>query len=109
MGHPTEGPCERLAVGVDQAAGQGGGAGQGDLLAEHGPHGQLVAVDGARHPPPRHGRHQRAEQGVGAECLDHRQRIGVEVEQGPAALHGGGQVAQVVQPEAGQDMAVARA
>ena len=104
----AERALERLAVRGDQPAGERGGARQRDLLAEHGAHRQLVAVDvarrrGARAPRARAGRAAASR----AERLGHGVRVGVEVEQRPAALHRGAEVAQVVEPEARRDVPVA--
>ncbi len=55
----------------------------------------------ARHPPPGGLAHEPAEQCVAAERVDHGLRIGVEVEQPPAALDGRGEVAQIVESQRG--------
>ena len=77
----------------------GAGGGDGDLLAQHDPHGQLRLVDGARDALARGLGHQGAEVGVGAERVDHGLRVGVEVEQPAAAGDRRGQVAEVVEHE----------
>jgi hypothetical protein len=58
---------ERLARQRDQPARERARRGERDLLAEHGPHRELAAVDGARHPQPRASGHERAEERVARE------------------------------------------
>ena len=50
VGQLAVGPRDRRAERGDQPAGDGAGAGHGDLLAEHGADRDLVAVDVAGHP-----------------------------------------------------------
>ena len=91
---------ERLAVRGHQPPGGGARGGERDLLAQDGAHGELGAVDGAGHPQPRRGADQRTEERVGAEVLGDDARVGVEVEQPPAALRGRRAVACVLEPQA---------
>ena len=74
-------------------------AAYGDLLAQNGAHRELGAVDGAGHPQARRGAHQRSEERVGAQVLGDDARVGVEVEQPPAALRSGRAVARVREPQ----------
>ncbi len=62
--HRAERALELLAVIGNQPARERTGASHGDLLAEHGADGQLVAVDGAGHAPSRRIAHERSEQRV---------------------------------------------
>ena len=99
---PPSGAASGRPGGEHEATGQRAGAGHRHLLAEDRPHRQLEAVGGAGHPPAglpwrTSGREQR----VGAELLGDGDRVGVEVEQAPAAGDRGGQVAQVVEPQGG--------
>ena len=109
MRHRAERALEPLAVGGHQAAGERRGAAQRDLLAEHRADRELVRVDVAGHPPPGRLAHERSEQLVIAERLDHAERVGIEVEQRARALHRRGQVAQVREPEASMHVPVAGA
>ena len=90
------------AVARRQPAGDGARARHRHLLAEHGPHGDLVAVDVAGHPQARALAHQRGQQRVRAELVVDRDRVAVGVEQPAAALDGGGDVAQVLEGEGRQ-------
>ena len=90
---------QRLAVRGRQPPGGGARGGERDLLAQDGAHRELGAVDGARHAQPRCGPDQRTEERIGAEVLGDHVRIGVEVEQPPAALTGRRGVAAVLQPQ----------
>ncbi len=70
------------------------------LLAEHGPQRDLVAVDRADRAPPRAGRRASGPMtGSDGQEAGDRQRVRVQVEQAPAALHRGGDIAQVSQRE----------
>ncbi len=71
---------------------------------EHRPHRELVRIDVARHTQAGMGANERREQPVACERVSDGERIGVEVEQAPAALHGGGEVAQVLEPELAVDV-----
>ena len=85
VGEPAVGIVDRLAVCGDEPGRRGCGPRCGHLLAEHGPHGELVLVDGARHPPPGRLGHQRRQQRCRRERVVDRDRVGVEVEQAAAA------------------------
>ena len=98
------GVVDRLAVGHDEPGRVGAGRRRRDLLAEHRPHGELGAVDRARHPAARRGRDQRREQRVGGELVVDGDRVGVEVQQAAAAAGRGRQVAQVGQAEPAGDV-----
>lgn len=89
-------PCEWLAVFRGQPAAEPPGGGDGHLLAEDGAHRELVAVDVAGRPPSRAGKRQRAHYLVRRQEPRDGLRIGVQVEQAPAALHGRRDIAQVV-------------
>ena len=86
-------------------AGERPGADDGHLLAEHGAHGEL----GRRRREPasagRACRDERGERRIGAEHRVDGDGIGVEVEQPPAALHRGLQVAPVVEAQLALDVA----
>jgi hypothetical protein len=86
-------------VGCDSA-----GAGDRDLLADDGTHGQLETVDVTGDAQPRAGGYQRAEQTIGGQHLGDRVRIRVEVEQGAASRDCGSHVAQVVEIQVGTDV-----
>ena len=92
-----------LPDGQDEFAGDGPPARHGDLLADHRAHGEFEAVHRARDPPARVVADQRSEEGVVAQCLDHRDRVGVEVEQAAAPLHRRGEIAQVRELKIGHD------
>src|SRR5581483_3481809 len=74
-----------------------------------GPQGQLAAVHVTGGPPPRVRPGQRPEHRVGGQVAGDRLRVRVQVEQAPAALHRGGQVAQVLELELALDVARIRA
>ena len=97
---------ERSAEALGQPPGQRPGPGHRDLLAEHGPHGQLTPVDGAGRPQPGSGRHQVGQGRVGPQVAVDGDGIGVEVEQVPAPRHGRTEVAQVLEAEPGVHDAV---
>src|SRR6266540_2850641 len=97
--------AEGCAVAGRQPAGDGAGGGDGDLLAEHGADGELVRVDVAGDAPAGARGDQRCEQPVLTENVRHRQRVGVEVEQPPAAPHRVVEVALVLQAQATADLA----
>ncbi len=97
-----------LPQDLRQARGGGARCGHGDLLPEHRTHRELGAVHGSGQAQPGSGAHQRRQQRIAGEVLGRRGGIGVEVEQAPAALHGGGQVAQVGEAQPALDMAVGR-
>ena len=94
----SERTLEPLTVTGDEPARERAGAPQRDLLSEHGAHGELVSVDGARYTPARGPLHQRPEQRLAAENRGDAARVGIEVEQRARALHGAGEIAQIVQP-----------
>ena len=72
---PGHGRVDRAAVRGDDAPGHGARAGDADLLADHGAHGGLVAVDLARARAARAWRRTRsAERRVGAEVRRRRPR-----------------------------------
>ncbi len=100
-------PSQRLPQRAREARGGGARGGDGDLLAEHGAHGELGAVHGAGQAQPGRGAHERREQRIAGEVLRGRSGVGVEVEQPPAALHRGREVAQVGQAQTALDVAVA--
>ncbi len=77
------------------------------LLAEHRPDGELIAVDVAGDAPARRDCDQRREQRVVAEVGADGERVGIKVEQRARALNRGPEVAQILEPVAGED-AVAR-
>ena len=99
VGAAAAGPAGRRparAVLRRQPGGGGAGGGHGDLLAEHGADGELVAVDVAGHPQPGRRPDQRAEHGVAGERVADGDGVAVGVEQAAYALDRGGEVAQVV-------------
>ena len=100
---------QRRAERGDQPRRGGARGGHRHLLAKHRAHGDLAAVGGARDALARPCRHVRRQQRVGAQRGVDRQRVGVEVEQRAAAAHGGGQVAQVGEPQHGGDVGAALA
>ena len=98
-GSSTGSPC---AAG--QPARVGPGRRGGDLLAEHGPEGELGRIDGPRDPPAGRLADQGRQHRVGAEQVGHGHRVGVEVQQPPAAADGAGQVPQVGQGQLAADV-----
>ena len=80
----------------------------GDLLPEHGAHGDLGAVDAARHAQAGARRDERREQRIARECRGDRRGIGVEVEQPAAARDGDAEVAHVGEAQRALHAAVAR-
>ena len=101
MRHRTERALELLTVVSNQTARERRGAPQGDLLTQHRADGELVAIDGAGHSSSGRLAHQPSKQPLSAQHVRDAARIGVEVEQRARALHGGAEVAQVGEPEAG--------
>ena len=93
------GARERFPAGDDQASGVGARTARRHLLAEHGPQRELRRIDGAGHAPAGRLGDQRRERGVGREVGVDGDRVGVEVEQPAAPVHGGGEVAQVGERE----------
>ena len=90
---------QRLAGRRDDAPGDGPRAGDGDLLADDRPHGDLERIDGARRTPPGRGGDERGEHRVGAEDGVDGDRVGVEVEQAAQAADGRAEVAPVLEAE----------
>ena len=84
---------ERLAGRGDEPARERARRGERHLLAEHGPHRELAAVDRPRHPQPRPPRDERAEEGVAREVRVGRGRIGPR--EPPHRAPGRGAVARV--------------
>ena len=89
-------PARRAARRTDrEPTGERAGPGDGDLLAEHRPHRELVAVDVTGRAAAGRRSDERADQRIGAELFGDRHRVGVEIEQPPAALHGDADVTPV--------------
>jgi hypothetical protein len=86
----------------------GAGGGHRHLLAEHGAHRELGAVDCPGQAQPGGGAHERREQRVAGEVLRRQRGVGVEVEQAPAAPDRRGQVAHVGEPQAAHDVTAGR-
>ena len=103
-----DGSLKLVAVGGDETRRDAAGARDADLLAEHRPEGELVAVDVPGGPEPGRGRHRRAQHGIGTERLADRHRVGVEIEEPPEAPHRGGEVAQVLESELASQVAIGR-
>ena len=99
VGHGADRSGQRHAGGVHQSPGHRTRAGDRDLLADDGAHGELEAVGGTRHAAPGTAPHQAADERVVAQGLPDGDGIGIEVEQLAAAGHGRVQVAQVFQHE----------
>ena len=99
MGESTVGVVNRVAIGRNDAAGVGTGGLERHLLAEHHPQGQFVLVDSPRYPLPRRLGDQHAQVWVGAERVDDRLGVGIEVEQASASRDRRGEIAEVVQHE----------
>ena len=76
---------------------------QRDVLAEHRSEGELVAVDTAGHAQPRPGADEATDHLVSAQRPGDRQRVGVEVEQAPAAGDCRGEIPKVVEAERAAD------
>jgi hypothetical protein len=94
----------RPAVPGDDTGGVRTGGLHRDLLTEHHPDGQLRLVYRAGDALSRRLRHEGTEPLVGAQRIDHRFGIGIEVEQSTAAGDRRGQVAQVVEYELAPDV-----
>jgi hypothetical protein len=75
------------------------GAGHAHLLAEDRPERQLIAIDVPWRPEARHRHDRRAEDRIGPECLDDRDRIGIEIEEPAEPADGRREVADVVEGE----------
>ncbi|MEJ2631020.1 MAG: hypothetical protein P8015_07335 [Acidihalobacter sp.] len=73
--------CDRFAQGCGQSAGQRGGRGDADLLAENGANGQLEAVPGARYAQAGALRYACGEQWIGGQVGVDGGDVGIEVEQ----------------------------
>ena len=99
MGQTTVDVGHRLAVGRDDAPSMGACRLQRHLLAEHHPHRELLLVDRPRNPLPGRLGDQRRQVRVGAQRVDDRLGVGVEVQQPPAPGDRRGQIAEVVQHE----------
>ncbi len=84
---------------LDDPRGQRTGTGEGDLLADDRADRHLEPVDMTRHAQTRPGQDQRTEVRVGTEHRGDRIGVGVQVEQSPASLDGGPEVAQVGEPQ----------
>jgi len=84
VGQSWKAGLERRAVLRDDAAEDGPGAGDADLLADHGAHGELTAVDAPGDAQTRHGPGQRPDDGVAEEGLTDRARVAVGVDQAPS-------------------------
>lgn len=88
-----------LTVGGHETGGVGACGLDGHLLTEHDPQCQLLLVDGPRNSLPRRLGDQRTEVRIGAERVDDRLRIRVQVEQTPASCYRRGEIPKVVQPD----------
>lgn len=104
VGEAALGVVDPVAVGGDQAGGVGAGGGRGHLLAQHRAQCELGLVDRAGHAPAGCLVHQGCEDRVGAQPVVDGDRVGVQVEQAPAAGESDGQVAQVAEGEAAGDV-----
>ncbi|PQM47566.1 hypothetical protein C1Y40_02235 [Mycobacterium talmoniae] len=104
VGQRATGVVDRLAVGRDQPAGVGAGRRGGHLLAQYHPNGEFDLVHRARDALTGRLRHDRAQIRVRRQHLEHRFRVGVEVEKSPAAGDRGGQVAKVVEDQLAADV-----
>ena len=103
MRHPAPRRRQRRAVGRHQAGRQGPRRGHRDPLPQHGPDGQLRAVDGAGRATARHRADEVGEERIPAQRLGHGDRVGVEVQEAAAARHRRPQVARVGQGEGAAD------
>src|SRR5688500_1736540 len=90
---------ERFSATGDEPAGEGAGAGHGDLLAEHRTEGEFGAVHAPWYAPARRTENERAEKWVGPEHVGDGDRVGVEVENTAATLYRATEVPQVLEPE----------
>ena len=86
---------QRLAVALHDARSMRTRGRDRDLLAEHGAHDDLRAVDAAGHAQPRARGDERREQRVARQHGGDRDGIGVQVEQPAAARDGDAEVAHV--------------
>jgi hypothetical protein len=111
MGRFAGSSCERLRERIsatnDKAAGEGAGAGHGDLLAKHRPEGEFGTVHTSRYAPPRRTANERAEQRVGAKHIRDGDGVGIEVEERAASLYRATEVPQVLEPERAPDVIAA--
>ena len=101
------GAGQRLAVALHDARGVRARGRDRDLLAEHGAHDDLRAVDAARHAQPGARGDERREQRVAREHRGDRDGVGVEVEQPAAARDGDAEVAHVGEAQRALHAAVA--
>ena len=75
-----------------------------DLLSDHHSHGEFLLVDGSRDPLPWRLGHHRGECGVGAQHVDRRLGVRIQIEEAPASCDRGGEIAEVVQHQVAQDV-----
>ena len=99
---------DRLAVRDHEPRRVGARRRRRDLLAEHGAHGELGRIGRARHAPAGRCGHERGELRVARELRVDGDRVGVEVEQPPAAGDRGRAIALVGEREAAGDVVGAR-
>jgi hypothetical protein len=95
---------DRLTIGGDQPAGVGSRSFGRYLLTQHRADGQFGLVDCARNALAGRLGHHRAHSRVSGECLDHRLRVGIEVEQPPAAGDRRREVAEIVEDKQAADV-----
>ena len=105
---PPDGAARGRPTAAARRAATRARAGHRDLLADDRAHGELGAVDRPRHAPAGRPAHERGEQAGTPEDGVDGLGVGVQVEQRPAALHGGREVAQVAELESALDATVAR-
>ena len=84
-------------VGDDQPGGVGAGRGGGDLLADHGPEGELGRVDRAGDAPTGALVDQWGQHRITAQEIVDGNRVGIEIEQASAPVDGNGKIAEVGQ------------
>ena len=95
MSQPARRVGDLLAASGHKPAGVRACRRGGHLLPEHRAHRELGGVDGARNPAARGLVHEWREQRVAAKQIADGRRVGVEVEQAPAAADRDRQIPQI--------------
>ena len=95
VGEPVVGDGQQVTGCLDDAGGDGAGAGDRHLLADHAAHRDLERVDGARGASPWRLGDERLEDRIVTENGIDGDRVGVEVEEPAETLDGRGQIAPV--------------
>ena len=104
VGEPVVGNGQQVTGRLDDAGGDGAGAGDRHLLADHAAHRDLERVDGARGASPWRLGDERLEDRIVTEHGIDGDRVGVEVEEPAETLDGRGQIAPVGERQLGANI-----